>query len=178
MGNVRFIGCLHLGHDNIAKYRGFNSAKEHDSVLIENWNSVVHKKDIVYILGDVAYDTDKHYSLLDKLKGRKIVVLGNHDLPKHIPSLLKHVESVAGMIHYKKYWLTHAPVHPQELAFANGNIHAHIHHVKQIPYSEIPVNYWDKKSIIKSKSNLKYYNVDAFLINFKPKTIKELTNNN
>lgn len=176
MGNVRFIGCLHLGHENLIKdLRGFKSSQEHDDYLIKQWNSVVNKKDLVYILGDITMETAEHYYKLDLLNGRKKVILGNHDRSKDIPELLKYVETVEGMIHYKGFWITHAPVHPQELTFVKGNIHAHIHNM-EIPYTEVNVNYWDKKETIKSKSNLLYHNVDAHLIDYKPITIEELIN--
>ena len=177
MGNVRFIGCLHLGHENMAKMRGFNSSFEHDEYLIQQWNSVVHKRDVVYILGDVSMETSEHYYLLDQLKGHKKVVLGNHDMGKDVPELLKYVENVSGMVHYKEFWLTHAPLHPQDLAFVKGNIHAYIHEM-EVPYTEVPVDYWNKKEIIKSKSNQGYYNVDAKLIDFKPQTIEEILKRN
>ncbi len=174
MSNVRFIGCLHLGHENLTKdLRGFNNAEEHDDYLIKQWNSVVNKKDLVYILGDISMETSKFYYKLALLNGRKKVILGNHDKGKDIPELLKYVETVEGIVHYKGYWLSHAPLHPQELTWVKGNIHAHIHNMS-IPYTEVEVNYWDKKNTIKSKSNLLYYNVDAHLIDYKPKLLKEL----
>ena len=50
MSNVRFIGCLHLGHEWMAKHRGFENSEKHDEHLIESWNSIVNKKDLTYIL--------------------------------------------------------------------------------------------------------------------------------
>lgn len=173
--SVKFIGCLHLGHEWMAKHRGFENVDEYHKHLIKSWNSVVHKKDLIYILGDITMETSEHYYLLDQLKGVKRVVLGNHDRPQDVKELLNYVESVAGMIHYKGFWLTHCPVHPQELSFVRGNIHAHVHE-QQVVYSEVKVDYWDKKDIIKSSSELLYYNVDAKLIDYKPKTIEELLN--
>lgn len=173
MGNVKFIGCLHLGDEWMAKHRGFKDANEYHEHLIKSWNSVVHKKDLVYILGDVTMEKNQFYPILDSLNGRKKVVLGNHDLGKHIPDLLKHVETVEGMIHYKGFWLTHCPVHPQELTFVKGNIHAHIHEMK-VPKIELTVNYWDKQTTFTSSSEEKYYNVDAEAVNYKPKTLEQL----
>lgn len=126
MSNVYFIGCLHLEHENMAKHRGFNNSAEHDAYLISQWNSVINKKDLVYILGDVTMESDK-YEKLALLKGRKIVVLGNHDLPKHTRYLLSYVESVGGMVEYKGYALTHCPISEEQIVFYRGNIHAHIH---------------------------------------------------
>lgn len=176
MSNTRFIGCLHLGDEWMAKYRGFESSYEHDEWLIEHYNSVVNKRDIVYILGDITMEKKEHYHQLNRLNGRKIVVLGNHDLPKHIPELLKYVETVAGMIDYKGFCLTHAPIHPQEVMFYRGNIHAHIHHENKLPTLKFKSNYDDRPGIIETGTNNKYYCVDAHLIDYIPLTIDELIN--
>jgi calcineurin-like phosphoesterase family protein len=176
MSNVKFIGCLHLGHANLVRdVRGFDDINKYHDYLIKQWNSVVHKKDLVYILGDITMETPEHYYLLDQLQGRKKVILGNHDMGKDIPELLKHVETVAGMLHYKGYWITHAPVHPQELTFTRGNIHAHVH-TQPVKYSEVYVDYWDCKKTIKSREGLLYHNVDAQVLDYKPLTINEITN--
>ena len=43
---------LHFGHDRefIFGPRGFKTIQEHDEAIIQNWNSVVTKSDLVYIL--------------------------------------------------------------------------------------------------------------------------------
>lgn len=173
MSCVRFIGCLHLGHKWMAQYRGFQDEFYHDEYLIDSWNSVVNKKDLVYILGDITMETTEHYYKLDQLKGRKIVVLGNHDLPNHTKELLKHVDTVAGMVEYKEFCLTHCPIHPSEIGFYKGNIHAHIHHENKLQDFLALNKYGDGDPGVISTVN-KYYNVDAKLIGFKPKTIEEL----
>jgi len=175
MCNVRFIGCLHLNHKWMAQHRGFQDEFYHDEKLIDTWNSVINKKDLTYILGDVTMEENDHYYMLDRLNGRKIVVLGNHDLPKHVRELLNYVESVAGMVDYKGFCLTHAPIHVSEIGSYRGNIHAHIHENILADF-EVNRMYSDKEDnpIIFTKG--KYYNVDAKLIEFKPKTIEELLN--
>ena len=173
MCQVRFIGCLHLGHKWMAQHRGFNDEIHHDEHLIDMWNRTVGKKDLTYILGDVGMESDKQYHQLDKLKGRKIVILGNHCLPRHVRTMLKYVESVAGMVDYKGFILTHCPIHPMEIGSCRGNIHAHIHENKLIEYCANKL-YHDDTSQIETLN--KYYNVDAKLIDFKPKTIEELIN--
>ena len=175
MSVVRFQGCLHLGHEWMAKHRGFQDSSYHDAKLIEQWNKVVHKKDLTYILGDITMETDEHYYMLDMLNGRKIVVMGNHDLHQHTRKLLNYVESVAGMIDYKGFCLTHCPIHPAEISFYRGNIHAHIHENKlqEVGYLS---RYGDPGEVVES-TLAKYYNVDAKLIDFKPNTIEELLNN-
>lgn len=128
MAQVRFIADLHFGHINMANKRGFATVEEHDEYIITQWNSVVHKRDITYILGDVTMESAKSYPLLDRLNGMKKIVLGNHDRPSDIPELLKYVQSIAGMIRYKGIWLSHSPIHPMELEHRVGRIiHGHIH---------------------------------------------------
>lgn len=51
-----------------------------DSVLIEKWNEVVGKRDIVYHLGDFAFANEKFIrTLIQKLNGQIFLIRGNHD---------------------------------------------------------------------------------------------------
>ena len=48
--------------------------------LIKNWNSVVRKNDIVYVVGDFALcGKQKIVEIGNRLNGRKRLILGNHD---------------------------------------------------------------------------------------------------
>lgn len=173
MSTVRFQGCLHLGHESVAKWRGFNDSYYHDEHLIDMWNRTVSKRDLTYILGDITMETDKWYFQLDRLNGRKIVVLGNHDRYQDIPELLKYVDGVAGMVDYKGCVLTHCPIHPSEISFCRLNIHAHIHHNNQLPDLHTAERYGQESKIEYSTLH-KYRCVDTHLIDYKPKTLKEL----
>lgn len=175
LGAPGLIGCLHFGHTAVARWRGFNDEFEHDEYLIQQYNSVVDKKDLVYILGDITMENPEYYYQLDRLHGRKIVVLGNHDKPQHVKQLLEYVETVAGMIDYKGFALTHCPIHPNEIHFYKGNIHAHIHHRNKLDDMFISNSYKDPQAVQISTAG-KYYNVDAYMVGFKPKTIEQLIN--
>lgn len=77
-----FIADLHFGDERIIAYenRPFASAKEMDEALTDRWNSVVGDEDTVYVLGDFsAYEEAGNRALLSLLKGRKILITGNHD---------------------------------------------------------------------------------------------------
>ena len=164
MSIVRFIADLHLGHENMAKRRGFLTVEEHDEHIITKWNSVVHKRDVTYILGDVTMEKKTSYSLLNKLNGIKHVVLGNHDRRQDIPHLLKYVESVAGMIQYKGIMLTHCPIHPMELDYRfNKNIHGHIH-------DKVVMKMLDGWEVIDER----YFCVSCEQVDYKPKSLEEL----
>lgn len=124
-----FISDLHLGHENMAIKRRFSCADEMNEHIIKCWNSVISKRDLVYILGDVTMEKVRDYPILLELKGEKTVVLGNHDEPQHARELLKYVNKVAGMIDYKgNSILTHCPIHPSQLDYRYSyNIHGHVH---------------------------------------------------
>lgn len=122
------IADLHLGHESMAVKRGFENADEMFECIKEKWNKVVHKRDLVYILGDVTMEKRGSYPLLDQLLGRKYVVLGNHDLRKYVDEMRKYVDGVAGLVKYKGVFLSHCPIHPMELDYrVKRNVHGHLH---------------------------------------------------
>lgn len=82
MRNIWFTSDTHFGHGNIIKYtnRPFKSCKEHDSTLVENWNSVVQPEDTIYHLGDFGFGSPGFLnSILKQLNGNIHIVWGNHD---------------------------------------------------------------------------------------------------
>lgn len=173
MSKVRFIGCLHLGHEKMANYRGFYDSFSHDDYLYHSWNSVVQKRDIVYVLGDITMEKRQHYEQLKYLNGTKYLVMGNHDKGQHNDEQLKYFDKILGCVDYKGYLLTHAPIHPNEVVFYKANIHAHIHHENKLEEVIVNSSYNDESSK-PVKTLHKYYNVDAHLLNYKPHTIEEL----
>lgn len=160
MGNVRFISDPHFGHRNMAIRRGFKDEFEMGEHIVKCWNSVVNKKDVTFILGDITMEKSFDYYWLDQLNGIKKVILGNHDQPQHVPELLNYVNKVAGIIYYKSkefgnIILTHAPIHPCELNYRfDTNIHGHVHE--------------------NTLDDTRYINVSAEVINYTPKLLKEL----
>jgi len=80
----------HFGHDNIRKYcqRPFSSLDEMDYTLMENWNRVVKSGDTVYHLGDFAYgDHERVKRYRWSLKGKIILIMGNHDYKNRIKNI-------------------------------------------------------------------------------------------
>ena len=169
MATVRFIADLHLGHTNMALHRGFATVEEHDEYIIEKYNSVVSKRDVTYILGDVTMEKSSPYPLLDRLNGVKHVVLGNHDRRQDVKKLLEYVDSVAGMIQYKGVMLTHCPIHPMELDYRfSRNIHGHIH--DKVVTKDI-YEYGYKINTIPDE---RYICVSCERVDYTPKTLEEL----
>lgn len=123
------ISDLHFGHANILKYsgalRGGTTPEEHDDWIITQWNSVVKKGDLVYLLGDVAMDRES-LKKVAKLKGMKILIRGNHDI-ESVQSYLEYFQQIYGLMSFKAtFWLSHAPIHPGSLR-GRINIHGHVH---------------------------------------------------
>ena len=163
MSNVYFIGDLHFGHKNICRIRpDFKTVDEHDEALCAIWNSKVKKdNDIVFVCGDAAF-TAEGVERYGSLRGRKFLVHGNHDVFS-TNRYLVHFEQVVGITKYKsngkKFWVTHAPIHPDELR-GRPNIHGHVHF-----------------NTIRTKDgeiDARYYNVSAENIGYEPRTIEEL----
>ena len=54
-----------------------------DEALINNWNSVVGKDDIVFHLGDFAFAPNWRWKeILGRLNGHIHLILGNHDVSR------------------------------------------------------------------------------------------------
>ena len=78
-----FTADLHFGHANIIKHcdRPFSTVEEMDEHLIMAWNSRVRQHDRVYIIGDFMFrNKESPTSYLSRMKGKKHLLLGNHDV--------------------------------------------------------------------------------------------------
>lgn len=82
---IWFTSDLHFGHKNILKFckRPWDTVEEMDESLIQNWNRVVGKDDLVFDLGDFAFATNGRWKeLLSQLNGHHYLILGNHDITR------------------------------------------------------------------------------------------------
>jgi calcineurin-like phosphoesterase family protein len=155
----------------MAVKRGFASVEEHDAHIIAQWNSVVTKRDVTYILGDVTMEKKAPYALLDQLNGRKHVVMGNHDRRQDVAALLEHVDSVAGMVQYKGLILTHCPIHPMELDYRfPKNIHGHIHD------NVVMIDVYEYGYKVNAIPDDRYICVSCERVDYVPRTLEELLN--
>lgn len=123
----------HFGHRNIIvfenggkKIRPFSSIEEHDETIVERHNNIVRDMDRVYFLGDVAINKSA-LSIIARMKGRKVLVKGNHDIFK-LKDYLPYFEDIrACVVKPDKYILTHIPIHPDCIGRFALNIHGHLH---------------------------------------------------
>lgn len=78
---IFFTSDTHFGHKNIIRSCGrpFNCELEMDCDLMEAWNDIVAKDDIVFHLGDFCHWRKDPKEYLKDLNGRIILCKGNHD---------------------------------------------------------------------------------------------------
>lgn len=80
---IYFTSDIHFDHLNIIKYcnRPFKTTTQMNERLIDNWNKTINANDEVYILGDFTMKgATLANEMLAELKGRKNLIVGNHDL--------------------------------------------------------------------------------------------------
>ena len=160
--NIFYISDLHFGHKNIIKHcnRPFETVEEMDKTLIQNWNSAVTNKDIVYVVGDFSYATKNDY--LPKLNGEIHLVRGNHD--KKVEGF-KSVEDIVKIKHRdRQIVLCHYPMVEWD-GYYKGVLHffGHIHNNVNLA-----------QNIMRDIPNA--YNVGADLLGFTPRTAEEIIN--
>lgn len=140
-----------------------------NEALIANWNKRITGADTVYIMGDLMFRTATEPSMfLDKLKGKKHLIIGNHDgsWMKKV-ELSKYFESVERLKVFGngkcKVTLCHYPMMSFE---GNYLIYGHIHNNKNDTY-------WP---LLKTMNQA--LNASVEINNYMPVTFEELIENN
>ena len=128
---VMFTSDLHLGHRSICKYRSkFTTAEEHDEYILDLM-SKLNKRTILFILGDFLFD-GPHFEVylhrIAKFPCTIKLVMGNHDsMQLYTQTIAPNISIQLPLFSYKNTWISHCPIHPQELRNRDGNIHGHLH---------------------------------------------------
>lgn len=149
----------HFGHTNIIEYCGrpFSSIHEMNFELTRRWNSVVTQSDTVYILGDFAMGNKASIpTYANKLNGRKILILGNHDRKK----LEVFEPTYKSLIYSSEIFMIHNPrlVEPSMLTSQKTILCGHVHTA------------WKSRTI----DELLYINVGVDQWNFTPQLISDI----
>lgn len=122
----------HFGHKNILVYeaaaRPFANRDEMNEAMIERWNEKVGPNDVVFHLGDFAFSTPNRIrGITERLNGRKILLLGNHDRVRKFDwehlgfdLVLKHP-----FIMDDKFIFSHEPL--EEIPDGKINVYGHVH---------------------------------------------------
>ena len=175
-----YISDFHFGHKNILAFdnRPFFTLKEMEETLINNWNNRVTKNDEVYILGDMFWYNDEAPGILSQLKGRKHLVLGNHDrinaeMAKHFVWCDRRLEVIKD--EGQKVVLCHFPIaHWQGQDHTPQTIHlyGHIHNGRDTRPFEKYVKIWEEETGIAFKAA----NVGCIMpyMDYTPRTLEEI----
>lgn len=78
---IYFTADTHFGHANIVRMceRPYPDVDTMNEAMIAAWNERVHGNDTVYIVGDMFFRCADTESILKRLKGKKRLIVGNHD---------------------------------------------------------------------------------------------------
>ena len=163
---IYFIADTHFNDVNILDFgpRKFDSIYHMNNTIIKNWNDTLSDDDTIFVLGDIGKEIDKHpecvlETILSNLKGKKILIKGNHD--KYISNIDK--------IGFDKvydypiciedfYWLSHEPMFlNQHMPYVN--IHGHIH---------------SNLIMTNPSKNNKYVNVSVEMIDYIPMSFDKI----
>ncbi len=171
---IYFTSDLHLGHHNIIRLcdRPFSTVEEMDETLIRNWNSKVTNGDTVYILGDLFFRNERPAEeYLKLLKGKKHLIIGNHDKDWIKKCALEdHFESVNNL-HFlndgkRQMTLCHYPMMSWPHMVRTYMVFGHIH-------GNTDADYWPL--ICKNELML---NAGVDINGFMPVTFEEMVENN
>ena len=192
---IWFTSDNHIHHRNILKHcperQNICSAKDENDVeawdkwMIDKWNSTIGKKDIVYILGDFIFGSQESAKkVLDKLHGKKFLILGNHD--KGVDKLENYFEQITQqkLVTFKKsnfdfldedfqVFMCHYPM----VTWASkhyGVINAHGHcHGRLDDYNEASTDLRVDVGIDGKLANFNFITLEQLYKYFKKKTNEE-----
>ncbi len=188
-----YIADLHLfcqnqtqsgvkNHDN----RPFENLEEMHSAILEKWNRKVTNGDTVYILGDISMrgKCDELIALVAQLKGRKILVKGNHDdltdlrykqLFVEICDYKELRDNYGGTSH--KLVLSHYPILMWN-GQHKGTIHlyGHTHNSVEDTYFKECLAFMNANFRHEGESCMRAFNVGCMQphMNYEPKSLKEI----
>jgi calcineurin-like phosphoesterase family protein len=127
---------LYLGHENVIRYcnRPFADVTEMSMALLHAWKSAVKNGDTIINLGDVGLKLNKEYltTVIQRLPGYKILVMGNHDRKKSVRWWLDvgfNEVYPRPVVYEGKYILSHAMV---DISKGSEfiNFHGHVHNLE------------------------------------------------
>ena len=161
-----YTADLHLGHEKVARIRGFDSVPEHDYAVIKALSKVAHSGNQIYILGDIS-GGGRESAALGTLALTFIhkdadlhLICGNHDSfhPMHrhyaknresalLNAAFKTIDTMGAFRHNKdKVLLSHFPYvgdrgedrYPEYRLNDTGRpiVHGHTHSSEKVSYSD------------------------------------------
>ena len=174
-----YIADTHFAHTNILHFdnRPWSNIEEHDTALIEKWNSVVTSQDTVYILGDFHWGKECDWiEVLENLNGNKVLIRGNHDIiPQKSKKYFQDIKDYKEIDdNGRKVVLCHYPMpyfknHFYGWFHLYGHVHNSFEHNMAIHQRYLMEELYSRQC--------EMYNVGAMMpwIGFTPRTLDEIT---
>jgi calcineurin-like phosphoesterase family protein len=180
-----YISDSHFGHANIIKFdnRPFDYLEQMHEILIKNWNDKVSNEDTVYILGDFCWQTEQEWiELLKQLNGKKVLILGNHDIKNPTSKLKKMFLDIKPYKEItdngKRVIMSHYPI-PMYRGAYNPNIYmlyGHVHNTREEDFMQ-NLKKQLKETHQSAGDNLaQFYNVGCMMpwIYYTPQTLDDI----
>lgn len=128
MADTYWTSDPHFNHAKIIEYcsRPYSSKEEMNEGLVKEFNQIVKPADTTYFLGDMSWGPFD----FDRLNGKKILILGNHDDPSKLSPYFEEMHyylelkgflpksNILAMMHY--------PIESWNKKF-HGSVHLHGH---------------------------------------------------
>lgn len=145
-----FSADPHFWHKNIIAYekRPFDHLDHMHETIVNNHNSVVTKKDNLFLLGDVTFGSlEQTKEVISRMNGKIILIKGNHDYGRSNKWFLDvgFSQVIDWPILYNDFFiLSHAPVYVSE-QMPYVNIHGHLHKTDWTSkrFLNVGVDNWD-----------------------------------
>ena len=191
-----FIADLHLISKSLTKQgpnydnRPFENTDEMHRYILERWNARVTNADSCYIVGDISLRgrSEALIALVAQLKGRKILIKGNHDsvedyryrqLFEEIVDYKEISETVGGQ-HYKLV-LSHFPIlFWKDQRRGTILLYGHTHNsAEEVFFQKCLAELNDSEELKLRRPgghNVRAINVGCMMpyVNYEPRTLKEI----
>jgi len=179
MSKIFYISDTHFSHEYVIKFdnRPFSSIEEMHEAMLNNWNSVVGKEDLVNILGDFMWHfKDEDFDFVKQLNGRKRLIKGNHD-KCHSANFKRLFESINDYEKIKDgdktVVMSHFPMVAYDGSFRGRNIHlyGHVHTTRE---DSFVLDYISRNKC--EDYPMLMYNVGCMMpwMNYFPRTLEEI----
>ena len=148
MSNIYFTSDTHFGQQRTLEMskRPFNNVIEMNNILVNNWNSVVGKNEIVYHLGDFG-----DYRVREFLNGEIILIKGNYERSgfkeefEKYTHYFKEIYDYTHKINIDEYeiLMTHEPfrLKGMQIDETHINLYGHVHKLCMVKPYGINVGY-------------------------------------
>lgn len=187
-----YISDLHLFHEASIRFdqRPFSSLEEMHEMILENWNKWITNGDTVYILGDISLRgrNEDLIAFVAKLKGKKVLVKGNHDdLSDYRYQQLFHeivdYKEIRDAFDGKNYKLVlcHYPLFSwKDMGKGSILLYGHTHNSQEDVYFQNCLKEMHEKECRHASNEVKAYNVGCIksYMGYIPRTLKEILESN